>query len=187
MAIEVIKTPKLKASNVSSNTINMTIEPENYDFNNNDHRITIDVISSPKEESKAPVNGKISPGTNDETFPGQKYVLDDETKKELIAAVYSEASESDYLESDAMGVTSVILNRCEDKSGIFENTVHNVIFQPTQFEGTTKTKYEEAMKDPSCVQPEMIDAINRVLNGERNTDALYFVGRNEYNEFRKDF
>ena len=149
--------------------------------------LNYEVIRPIKEGTTGTVSGEISPGTKDTTFAGQRYQLDAQTMKELIATVYSEASESKYLESDAMGVTSVILNRCEDGSGVFKNSVKGVLFQDNQFEGTTKTKFQEAMKDPSVVQPQMVDAINRVLNGERNTDALYFVGRNDYNEFRKDF
>lgn len=160
---------------IQNNNIGIKVEKLNNEINEKTLNFEIN-------NETGTVSGPLSPGTNKLTFSATSYNFNDFTLRELIAVVYAEAAENEYLESDTMGVTSVILNRYE--SGKFGPTIHDIIFADRQFDGINHQKFERAMEDPSCVKPEMISAINRVLGGERNTDGLYFYGNGTYNSFR---
>ena len=130
------------------------------------------------------VGGALSPGTIGTTYGATPYSLDPAARQELIALVYSEASERpDYLTSDTMGVTSTILNRLENGYG---STIHDVISRGA-FSGYGNKKYRAAMANPGVVNPAMVAAVDSVLAGQRNTDALYFTGNGVYNKFRKNY
>ena len=105
------------------------------------------------------INGIISPGTTEESFMATSYEFNDEEMKMLYAIVYAEASEhEDHIESDSMGVASVILNRIED--GKWGTEIHNVISAKGQFGGYKNYKYQQAMNNPDIVPEEMKEAVD---------------------------
>ena len=133
------------------------------------------------------VNGTLSPGTIDKTFAANSYSIDknSEEYKQLVATVYAEASSRpEYTESDTMGVVSAILNRVE--SDKYPNNVYDVISQKNQFDGfkADNEKHKAAYNDMSVVPDEMITLIDRVLDGERNTNACSFLGDGVKNSFK---
>lgn len=84
-----------------------------------EHPDTMNIEIDEPAEPAAPsggtnIPGVHSPGTMDRTYQAQAYNLSPEEYKVLCATVYAEAAEgNEYTYSDAMGVTSSILNRVE--------------------------------------------------------------------------
>ena len=153
--------------------------PDKYGINDISH---LYVHKEEEVEIDNSIDGKISPGTLDETFNAQAYDFTDEERKMLYAIVYAEASEhADYVESDSMGVASVILNRIEDEK--YDNEIKKVIAAKGQFGGYKNKKYQMAMNDPSIIPDEMKEAVDRVIAGERNTEGKHFLGKGNYNKF----
>lgn len=132
------------------------------------------------------VPGTHSPGTLDRTYEAKAYNLSPDEYQVLCATVYAEAAEgNEYTYSDTMGVTSSILNRMEsgDYGG---SSVTAVVSAPNQFEGYGygNQKFSRAMNDISCIPPDMMQAINDTLAGNRNTEGYSFFGNGTYNTFR---
>ena len=127
--------------------------------------------------AKGTITGLISPGTTEVPYSAKSYSLSDEEYRQLVACVYAEASEDDeYIVSDTMGVTSTILNRLE--SSQYPSDVIGVMSQKGQFDGygQKNDKFKNAMAGTAKIKSEMIDTINRVLAGERNTPGYSFRG-----------
>lgn len=91
----------------------------------------------------------------------------------LLRIVEAEAGGED--EDGKMLVANVILNRVNNEK--FPDTVKDVVFQrengTAQFSPITDGRYENV-----TISKETVDAVNRVLEGEDNSQgALYFVSR----------
>lgn len=150
------------------------------------------VPKEPVIENPTPSNGNgdipgtHSPGTMERSYQAQAYNLSPEEYKVLCATVYAEAAEgNEYTYSDTMGVTSSILNRVE-AGNWGGSSVTEVVSAPNQFEGYgyQNQKFSRAMNDPSCISPEMMQAINDTLAGRRNTEGYSFYGNGTHNAFR---
>ena len=160
---------------------------------NNQKRPVSDVSDSSNESGfvSSKINGALSPGTTENTFEAKKYTIDknSEEYKQLVATVYAEASEDpNYIESDTMAVMSAILNRCDTEG--FPDNIYDVISagdgtRQQQFEGfsSSNEKHSNAYNDMSIVPDVMIEIIDRVLDGERNTKGVYFWGDGTKNSF----
>ena len=132
--------------------------------------------------SNGEVSGNISPGTNSTTHQGQSYNLTEEQRKEVIATVYSEASDKEgYMESDAMGVASTIANRADGNGGDMIDAINKGGYYG---HSSSNAKYMSAMSNLDNVPQAMKDAVDRVLSGERNTTATQFTGNGTYNSFK---
>lgn len=132
------------------------------------------------------IPGTHSPGTTENTFQAQSYNLSPEEYQVLCATVYAEAAEgNEYTYSDTMGVTSAILNRVE-AGGYGGSTVSEVVSAPNQFEGYgyENPKFSRAMSDINSIPPDMLQAINDTLAGNRNTNCYSFVGNGTHNTFK---
>lgn len=105
------------------------------------------------------------------TYDNQKYNLSDSDLEFLMATV---AAECDKSKDDALAVTSVILNRCEDPAWVnsFGDSPVNQIKAPGQFEVYSQGLYSQYMgyNVPDEVKTAVLDA----LDGVRNNNYLSF-------------
>lgn len=153
--------------------------------------VSDDAVDTPNVDATVPsggsnIPGTHSPGTMDRTYQAQAYNLSPEEYKVLCATVYAEAAEgNEYTYSDTMGVTSSILNRVE-AGNYGGSSVTAVVSAPNQFNGYgyDNEKFSRAMSDMSCIPPEMMQAINDTLAGNRNTEGYSFVGNGTHNTFK---
>jgi spore germination cell wall hydrolase CwlJ-like protein len=119
----------------------------------------------------------------------------------LTRIIYSEAGNQEF--RGKVAVAATVLNRLEDTSGLFENRIYDVIFQPEQFssadivdaERNTAGKYfscgdelKYAQLDPG-VEAECLNAAKVALDGEDPTrdyttgaGALFFYNPKYCNE-----
>lgn len=99
--------------------------------------------------------------------------------------IFEAAEGNEYTYSDTMGVTSSILNRVE-AGNYGGSSVTAVVSAPNQFNGYgyDNEKFSRAMSDMSCIPPEMMQAINDTLAGNRNTEGYSFVGNGTHNTFK---
>lgn len=156
---------EINGINFQSNTTNIQVSVTNLGNANLDY-------------SSTPVSGFTeSSGLSFEVTTGnQTYTLNDEDKRLLYAVVASEAAHN---KDDALGVTSVILNRCET-SGFGGNNPITIIKAKKQFEGYFGGSYKKYYNNLSLVPDEVIQAVDDCLNGTRNTNALFFRSNNSY-------
>ena len=153
------------------NTINgLTLEIDTSDINVNISNLGGSVTTL--DYATTPVKGFGSnSGISFELTTGNKtYSLSEDDKKLLYAVVASEAAHN---KDDALGVTSVILNRCEN-SGFGATDPISIIKRKGQFEGYFGGSYKRYYNDVSLIPDEVIQAVDDCLNGTRNTDALFF-------------
>lgn len=159
---EKIKIPnKAKNQTTTQNTSSL-----NSDKTSNEHNET----SNSKTESK---NYKSNQATGFAVTTGNKAYKLNETDYDFLCAVVS--AESDRTADDALGVASVILNRCDSKkwSSEFGPNVRDQLV-PSQFSVLVDKRYLQYLngKSPATVKTAVSDA----LNGIRNNEYLSFNG-----------
>ncbi len=143
-------------------------------------------VSTEPMDAETVIPGTHSPGTLNYAYQAQAYELSPEEYKIFCATVYAEAAEgNEYTYSDTMGVASSILNRVE-AGNYGGSTITEVVSAPGQFEGYgyENAKFSSAMADPNCIPPDMMQAINDTLAGNRNTEGCSFVGNGTHNTFK---
>ncbi len=159
---EKIKIPnKAKNQTTTQNTSSL-----NSDKTSNEHNET----SNSKTESK---NYKSNQATGFTVTTGNKTYELNETDYDFLCAVVS--AESDRTPDDALGVASVILNRCDSEkwSSEFGPNVRDQLV-PSQFSVLVDKRYRQYLngKSPAAVKTAVSDA----LNGIRNNKYLSFNG-----------
>lgn len=158
---------KIKIPNKTNNqTTTQNTSSLNTDKTSNEHSGT----SNTKTESQ---NYKSNQATGFAVTTGNKTYKLNETDYDFLCAVVS--AESDRTADDALGVASVILNRCDSKkwSSEFGPNVRDQLV-PSQFSVLVDKRYLQYLngKSPATVKTAVSDA----LNGIRNNEYLSFNG-----------
>lgn len=117
-------------------------------------------------EKNEDVLSLVLPETGEELISGTTYTITKTEYNELCKIIQAEAGNQDMEGKILVG--NVILNRVANTK--FPNTIHEVIFQKSQFSPVSNGSYKKAV--PS---DEVYEAVNRLLNGEDySLGALYF-------------
>lgn len=117
-------------------------------------------------EKNEDVLSLVLPETGEELIVGTAYTITKTEYNELCKIIQAEAGNQDMEGKILVG--NVILNRVANAK--FPNTIHEVIFQKSQFSPVSNGSYKKAV--PS---DEVYEAVNRLLNGEDySLGALYF-------------
>ena len=108
-------------------------------------------------EKNEDVLSLVLPETGEELISGTTYTITKTEYNELCKIIQAEAGNQDMEGKILVG--NVILNRVANTK--FPNTIHEVIFQKSQFSPVSNGSYKKAV--PS---DEVYEAVNRLLNGE---------------------
>jgi N-acetylmuramoyl-L-alanine amidase len=108
----------------------------------------------------------------EESIEVHKRVITETEREELAKLVKAEAGIEPY--ETKMFIAMVVLNRVDDKTKEFPNSIHGVIFQPTkrgyQFSPIGNGSFKKSVPDQDCY-----NAVDEALLGtERISGALYF-------------
>lgn len=125
------------------------------------------------------------------TFEAKSYEISDEEFRTLVAVVQAEAGGYDQNDryTDAMAVTSSVLNRLEDSEWVKTcgNTIVDQITFPGQYVGYETTTFQNVYNDISLALPEVIQAVTDTLAGTRNSDFLSFRSKEYVSDDKVQF
>lgn len=102
--------------------------------------------------------------------PFTKEYLSADDRRMLAAIIYCEARGEIF--EGKVAVASVVMNRVH--SEVFPDTIQEVIEQKDQFEPVLLNMFAEAMENHDQISASCYEAVDTVMQGGNNVDALYF-------------